>query len=275
MRGITGGGKTSLALAVALHNALEGRPVIYGSYEQSRLELWARIASRLTSVPYGAIKRGAYDCQGLKTLASSELKASEGWAQLEQAAKNLKVVEGGDALSRTTSTWTVEVLTTTARAIAEDRGAPPLIILDYLQRMPPPPEVKIRETRERVSYIAGALQVNLAREIGCPVLALSSVSRASYRLAEADLEGRLAAFKEAGELEYTAYTALLLYGLPEDLQDRFNYAPGVMNTYKPMTLDLCKNREGCLGRLAVKWTPGRDTWEGAVLWPEGKRGKSK
>jgi replicative DNA helicase len=113
--------------------------------------------------------------------------------------------------------------------------------------------------------------VNLAREIGCPVLALSSVSRASYRLAEADLEGRLAAFKEAGELEYTAYTALLLYGLPEDLQNRFNYAPGVMNTYKPMTLDLCKNREGCPGRLAVKWTPGRDTWEDAMLWPGSKR----
>ncbi len=268
--GITGGGKTSLALAIALHNALEGRSVIYGSYEQSRLELWARIASRLTSVPYGAIKRGTFDRQGTKTLASSELKASEGWAKLEQAAKHLKVVEGGDAYSRTSSTWTVEVLTTTARAIAEDRGAPPLIILDYLQRMPAPPSVKIKETRERVSYIAGALQVNLAREIGCPVLALSSISRASYRLADAELEGRLAAFKEAGELEYTAYTALLLYGLPEAMQDRLNFAPGVMANYRPMTLDLCKHREGRPGRLAVKWWPARDSWEGAQAWPEGK-----
>jgi hypothetical protein len=43
---------------------------------------------------------------------------------------------GGDALSRASSAWTVEVLTTTARTIAEDRSAPPLIILDYLQCMP-------------------------------------------------------------------------------------------------------------------------------------------
>lgn len=68
---------------MALHNALEGRPVIYASYEQSRLELWGRIASRLTSVPFGAIKRGIYDNFGQKLLTSSQLKASEGWEQLE------------------------------------------------------------------------------------------------------------------------------------------------------------------------------------------------
>jgi hypothetical protein len=104
--GITGGGKTSLALSIALHNALAGRPVLYGSYEQSRLELWARIASQLTRLPYSAIKRGTYDGLGTATLVSSELRANEGWAQLERAARHLRVVEGGDALSRTEGAYT-------------------------------------------------------------------------------------------------------------------------------------------------------------------------
>jgi hypothetical protein len=218
--GITGGGKTSLALSVALHNALAGRPVLYGSYEQSRLELWARIASRLTRLPYPAIKRGTYDGLGTATLVSSELRASEGWAQLEQVARYLRVVEGGDALSRTEGAYTVNVLARSAERMAEVSGAPPLIILDYLQRMPVPTELRIKDTRERVSYVAGQLQVTLARGLGCPVLALSSVGRAAYRLGEADLEGRLAAFKEAGELSTRptlrccSTTSLRLYRLP-------------------------------------------------------------
>jgi replicative DNA helicase len=126
---------------------------------------------------------------------------------VQQAARYLKVVEGGDALSRAEGDYTVDVLARTAERMAEASGAPPLIILDYLQRMPVPAELRIKDTRERVSYMAGQLQVTLARGLGCPVLALSSVGRAAYRLGKADLEGRLAAFKEAGEFEYTAYTA--------------------------------------------------------------------
>ena len=59
--GITGGGKTSFALHVALHNAVMGRPVVYASFEQSRFELWGRIASTLTGVPVAAMKRGTYE----------------------------------------------------------------------------------------------------------------------------------------------------------------------------------------------------------------------
>lgn len=275
--GITGGGKTSLALHVALHNALEGRPVIYASYEQSRLELWGRIATRLTGVPYGAIKRGVYDEFGTKLLASSQLKASSGWEKLEEASKHLKIVEGGDALSRQASSYTIEVLADTAQAIAEERGVPPLIILDYLQRVPAPPEMKIKDVRERVGYAAGVLQVRLARELQAPVLALSSIGRASYRLKEASLEERLSAFKEAGEVEYTAYTALLLYGLPEEIQSEVGLTPGIMNNFRPMAIDLVKNREGDVGQVGVKWLPGRGEWTDAVAisgQPQRKRSRA-
>ncbi len=258
--GITGGGKTSLALQIATHNALEGRPVVFASYEQSRLELWGRIASRLTSVPYNAIKRGTYDDRGQTLLTSSVLRSDSDWSKLEAVSKNLKIVEGGDALSRSTSAYTVEVLATTARDIAEERGAPPLIVVDYMQRLPAPPELRIRDVRERVGYAAGLLQVSLAREIGCPVLALSSIGRMSYRLGEKGLEERLAALKEAGELEYTAYTTMLIYNLSDELQTSMSLAPGMMSNFRPMCLDVVKNREGEVGRFAVQWTPARGVW---------------
>jgi hypothetical protein len=118
----------------------------------------------------------------------------------------------------------------------------------------------MKDTRERVTTVAGILQTAFGRELGCPVLALSSIGRAAYNLQTSDLEGRLAAFKEAGELEYTAYTALLLYGLSDASQSQLNLAPGMMSTFRPMTLDLIKNREGSIGQLAAQWTPGKGLW---------------
>ena len=63
-------------------------------------------------------------------------------------------------------------------------------------------------TLNEIVQAVNALAPRKRSGLGCLVLALSSVGRSSYRLGQTDLEGRLAAFKEAGELEYTAYTAL-------------------------------------------------------------------
>lgn len=274
--GITGGGKTSLALSIAMHNALEGRTVIYGSYEQSRLELWARIASRVTGIPQRAIKAGKYDDRGREYRTVDMLKDSEHWPKLQQLSKHLKVVEGGDAFSRQAGEWTVNTLASTAQEIQEAQGSPPLIIIDYLQRMPPPPEVNTREVRDRIGAVAGSLQVMLGRGAQAPVLALSSVGRASYNaenFAKLPVDERLTAFKEAGELEYTSYTALTLYALPESKRGQEMNPPRNLDgspQFLPRTLDLVKNREGKTGRLAVKWRPWADDWSGAIDYKTDK-----
>lgn len=99
-------------------------------------------------------------------------------------------------------------------------------------------------------------QVTLARGLGCPVLVLSSVRRAAYRLGEADLEGRLAAFKEAGGSSTRPTPRLLLYDLPEAVQASLN----LLSHFRPMALDLCKNREGRTGRVAAKWEAQWGLW---------------
>src|SRR5690606_24230150 len=106
--------------------------------------------------------------------------------------------------------------------------------------------------------------------LSAPILALSSVSRANYNpetFAKETAEQRLGAFKEAGELEYTSYTALLLYGLPESKRGKIMHPHQTVSgrpAFNPRTLDLVKNREGNTGRLAVKWQPERDEWLDAM-----------
>jgi replicative DNA helicase len=270
--GITGGGKTSLSLSIAIHNAQAGRSVLYASFEQSRYELWARIASRLTHVSQGAIKRGAFVHEdGSSEPVTQLLKNSGRWESVELVAKHLRILEGGDALSRNSGAWSIEAIRQAAELMTQTNGVPPLVIVDYLQRVPGPSDLRINDPRERISYVAGALQVRLGRELGCPVLALSSISRASYRLAESDTEARLAAFKEAGELEYTAYTAMLLYGLPLEHQDSLGFgkrrfAGAVLE--KPIAIDLVKNREGSTGRFVASWHPRGDLWREIGIWNE-------
>jgi replicative DNA helicase len=272
--GVTGGGKTSLALSIATHNASHGRHVLYVSYEQSKLELWARIANRVTGVPRGAMKSGWYDTRNGKEHASETLRNSERWSELQDLARHLLIVEGGDALSRQQGNWSIGALAGTARAAADAQGAPPLIILDYLQRIPVPEDLRIRDIRERVGAVAGMLQTTLGRDLSAPILALSSVGRASYNaeaFAKLPAEERLAAFKEAGELEYTSYTALLLHSLPETKRGQVMQPHTTVSgrpAFNPRALDLVKNREGNTGRLAVKWHPERDEWLNAM--PYGK-----
>jgi len=268
--GLTGTGKTSFAVHMTIENALQGRHVLLTTFEQSRYELWARITAALTNVPYAAIKRG-YFVQGEHERPTSELlQADEGWQKVLQVARHVRIVEGGgDALSGDDGTQTLEVLQADAEAIRDEHGDAPLIIVDYVQRMPAPKH--IREVQERVSHNAGSLQRNLSRSVGSPVLALSSVNRRSYNLGAMDMEDRLSAFKAAGELEYTSYTSLLLYGLPEAKQG-VRMRPGMTSTWKPMVLDLVKNREGRTGRVACKWTAKGDAWDSDM--PYGSDGEA-
>jgi replicative DNA helicase len=265
--GITGGGKTSLAIQIAIHNARQGIPVIFATYEQSKLELWARIAAHITRIAAREIKRGRHNNAPVAT----QLQQHKRWADLEQIASSLRIVEAGDALAGTT-TWTLDALERAASEMAEAWGVPPLVIVDYLQRVPMP-DARRADPRERVGAVAGALQIRLARGIGCPVIALSSLGRATYDPANKSLEERLAAFKEAGELEYTAYTATLLYKVPDDKRGNlgvFAAGPFGGDITIPIAADVIKNREGEVGRVVQKWSPAFDGWADLGLWREGK-----
>lgn len=255
--GITAGGKTMLALQIATQNAAQGRPVLFASYEQSRYELWARVAARLSKLPFGAFKRGRYSGPtGDVPTAARLAEDHEALERLQDLARYLWLVQGdGD------NAWGVPQLALEAAKIADAFSQPPLVIVDYLHRMPPSEKDGARrEIRERVATLASSLQVQVARGVGSPVLALSSVNRAAYNAGRTtergkpvgnDSESLLSAFKESGEVEYSAYTAALLYRLSEQEEDGFGAAPA-MGGWEPYALQLVKNREGETGKIYVK-----------------------
>lgn len=260
--GVTGGGKTALALAIAESNARAGRPVLYITYEQSRYELWGRLISTRAGVSLRQLRSGGT----LEHPVSEKLRDNAQYQSLMvDVAPWLSVIEG-DGFEG--GSWGVDRIAAQVRRIKGAHGAAPLVILDYLQRMPSGSE---KDKRHQIDDIVMGLQVRLGRELSAPLLLISSVGRGKYgELAAAPLEDRLSVFKESGGVEYTAYTATLLYplgllqshalGLEAPPQPGSGRA-ALKGLWKYLVLDLAKNREGEAPRQwVVQWFPARGTF---------------
>ena len=96
-------------------------------------------------------------------------------------------------------------------------------------------------TKDRVDLHVSALR-RLARKLNSPVLAISSENRAGYGQKKLDV------FKESGGIEYSADIAMVL------TRDKKN-APGADSDYRPMDLNIVKNRNGECGVVKFKFYP--------------------
>lgn len=253
--GGTSGGKTAMALHIALLNAEAGKPVLYITFEQSKAELWSRIIAPLIQVPLSAFRTGQFKNQALRPL----LEGHPAFDHLHTStAYQLQIHEGNGA--RSSQQWGIDRIIAEVRRQHSLSGQSPLVILDYLQRMPSDIDA---EKRHKIDDIVMSLQVRLGREEQTPILLLSSVSRGHYgELLTRSLDDRLAVWKESGGIEYTANTALLLYPLnPEHALALGHELPSETATleyrWRYLVLDLVKNREGEAGmQYLVKWHPG-------------------
>lgn len=222
--GMAGIGKSAFALHSALHAAAAGHPVLYLSVEQSPMELLGRIFCRETRRPISD-----YWNREPEYLAAAQAVAHRLHLDRLYLRSDPFVVE--DHLG------TVGRLRQWAVAVAEEAGRPPLIIVDYLQRMRPP-EAERRLDLHRQISMAGLGLRQLARDLSSPVLAISSVNRQSY-----DKPASLDAFKGSGDLEYDADVCILLrFAASSDEEAKaMAEASGVV----PVTLSLVgKNRYG-------------------------------
>lgn len=245
--GVTGGGKTALSLFIAEHNASQGRPVLYVTYEQSAYELWSRLISAGTGIPLSELRAGRTAADGKPV--RERLESSPEYQRLtHDVAPWLKVSEGNgphDGL------YNIRKLAEEVQKMTSVYRKPPLVILDYLQRMPSHGTV---DRRHQIDQVVSDLQVEVGRGLEAPVLLISSVARGKYgNLLKAGLEERLAVFKESGGVEYTAYTASLLYPMTREMELQFGTSlPGT----RVVVLDLVKNREGeAPQQFALRWSP--------------------
>jgi replicative DNA helicase len=185
-----GQGKTSLALTCAASVAVESRrPVVFFSLEMSHLELTQRLLSAEAQVDSRALRTG-------------NLQEAQ-WPKITQAVGRL--AEAPFYIDDNPQTTIME-MRAKCRRIKQRKGDLGLVLVDYLQLMSTPGK---RENRQvEVSELSRGLKV-LARDLDCPVMALSQLNRSlEYR---ADKRPMLADLRESGAIEQDADAVMFIY----------------------------------------------------------------
>lgn len=183
-------GKTSFALNVAEHVAIDqGLPIAVFSMEMGAEQLVLRM---LCSV-------GRIDAQRLRTGRLHE----DDWDRLTHATKRLKGVQA--YIDETPALNPLE-LRSRARRMSRIAGGLQLIVVDYIQLMSASSSGENRTTE--ISEITRSLK-SLAKELNCPVIALSQLNRTVEQ--RTDKRPVMSDLRESGAIEQDADVILFIY----------------------------------------------------------------
>ena len=185
-----GTGKTSFGLGILIHvGAVVKRPALFFSLEMSRQELAERILASTARIDSSKLRTG--------DLSDADWnRAHEAFGYLQSA----KVfIDDNPAL-------TVMDVRARARRVRQQNGDLGVVIIDYLQLMSSRGRAENRQVE--VSEMSRSLKI-LARELQCPVIALSQLSR---KLEErADKRPMMSDLRESGSLEQDADVVLFIF----------------------------------------------------------------
>ena len=183
-------GKTALALNIAEHVITKERvPTVFFSLEMSRQQLANRLISMNSKI----------DAQNIRT---GNLKPNE-WSQLVESAR---IIGESTLIIDDTPGISVREMRSKCRKLKMEKGLG-FIIIDYLQLMTA--GGKGSESRQQeISEISRSLKA-LAREMECPVLALSQLSRDVEK--REDKRPQLSDLRESGAIEQDADVVMFIY----------------------------------------------------------------
>ncbi|MDQ6947390.1 MAG: replicative DNA helicase [Actinomycetota bacterium] len=185
-----GVGKTSFALGMAAHAALEAhRPVLFFSLEMSRVELTQRLLSSEARVDSVKMRNGRF--------------TEDDWRRISHAIGRL-----GDAPFWIDDNPNVTVMEIRAKArrLQSKVGTLGMVVVDYIQLMTGRSRAENRQVE--VAEISRSLKI-LARELQCPVVALAQLNRGLEQ--RADKRPMLSDLRESGALEQDADVVTFLY----------------------------------------------------------------
>ena len=183
-------GKTALSVNIAEHVAVaSGLPVVIYSMEMSGTQLAIRMIGSI----------GRLDQQRLRTGQLND----EDWGRFTYALEKMNdaqlFVDESPAL-------TVDAIRSSARRLARQCGGLELVIVDYLQLMSTSSMGENRATE--VGEMSRGLKA-LAKELGCPVIAISQLNRS----VESRLNKRpmMSDLRDSGSIEQDADLILFIY----------------------------------------------------------------
>jgi replicative DNA helicase len=220
-------GKTSFALDVARHTAgVQRKNVAIFSLEMSKEELMDRVVAGYLGVEAWKLKKGQ--------LSEADFQRV---GQLMDGLREHPLYIDDD------SDTTLVNLRSKARRQQMEHGLD-LLIIDYLQLIEVTDRASGENRTQQVSHISRQLK-NLARELQCPIIALSQLSRS--------VEQRnppipiLSDLRESGSIEQDADSVLMFYrrGAYDEDCDQ----PNLTDVY------IRKNRHGPTGRIDLMFQP--------------------
>ncbi|MFZ9110710.1 MAG: replicative DNA helicase, partial [Burkholderiaceae bacterium] len=183
-------GKTSFALNVGEHVAIDqGLPIIVFSMEMGAEQLALRMLC----------STGRIDAQRLRT----GRLADDDWDKLTHSLERMKGVPV--YIDETPALNPLE-LRSRARRVARQSGGLKLIIVDYIQLMSASSSGENRTTE--ISEITRSLK-SLAKELDCPVIALSQLNRTVEQ--RTDKRPVMSDLRESGAIEQDADVILFIY----------------------------------------------------------------
>ena len=216
-------GKTAFALSLALNAAIKGRAsIMMFSMEMGKEQLGQRLLAMESKV----------DMQKLKT---GKLERRD-WDDINMA---LDVLSNTDINIDDTPGISIMEMKSKCRRLKAEKGLD-LVIIDYLQLMNP--EGKADSRTQEISVISRNLKL-LARELECPVIVLSQLSRAPEQ--RTDHRPMLSDLRESGSIEQDADIVIFLYR--DEYYNEDTEAPGECEVL------LAKQRSGPTGVIKVAW----------------------
>jgi replicative DNA helicase len=185
-------GKTAFALNIAENVAVaEGLPVVVFSMEMGASQLALRMVGSL----------GRIDQSGLRT---GKLRDDD-WGRLTEAVDKLS--KSSIFIDETPALNTAE-LRARARRQARQCGKLGLIVIDYLQLMSGSGSSSNENRATEISEISRGLKA-LAKELNCPVIALSQLNRSVET--RTDKRPMMSDLRESGAIEQDADVIMFIY----------------------------------------------------------------
>ena len=183
-------GKTALALNIAHHIALKERqPVAVFSLEMSKEQLVQRLICSEASIKSQDLRRGRVQ--------------DSDWHRITNAVNNL--YQAPIYIDDQPGAGTFE-MRAKARRLTAEHGQLGLIVIDYLQLAHS--SGKSENRVQEISEIARAFK-SMARELKCPIIALSQLSRAVEQ--REDKRPMLSDLRESGSIEAEADLVTFIY----------------------------------------------------------------
>ena len=227
-------GKTAFAINIAEHVALnEGLPVAVFSMEMGAAQLAVRIVGSIGRINQGNLRTGKL--------------SDEEWPRLTEAIERLRTVS---LHIDETPGLTPSELRANARRLARQCGKLGLIVVDYLQLMSGSSASGGDNRATELGEISRGLKM-LAKELQCPVIALSQLNRSVET--RTDKRPMMSDLRESGAIEQDADIIMFIYR--DDYYNKDSKEPNVAE------IIIGKQRNGPTGTVKLYFQKNQTRFE--------------